>query len=115
MAHMIAWLGLGDDIASFVSQDVSEELIRQQPGSRLIQLHLCAEPVVETRALKNEDTSLATVTAFKADFPLQARVTMGGQSWLLDVNAIYRMEGMAAQETRQLTFDFNVNNAQEIR
>jgi hypothetical protein len=49
-AHMIAWLGRGDDFRKFVTNDIELELYSQTPGAQLLSIKCNEEPELRTMA-----------------------------------------------------------------
>lgn len=108
-AHMIEWLGLGKDYKSFVPKDIENELLKQQPDSKLIKLECKAEPELLTKVLAQSNTDeKAIVTMFSVTFPIEATINLGGSTWVLSIKQNYVIKNMEMPDNRQLTQNFNI-------
>lgn len=111
-AHMIEWLGLGEDYRKFVVADIESELYKQQPGSQLLKLQCMDEPELLTSALPQDgDKSKAILTRFSTTFPLEATVNLGGEIWVLSIDQNYYVENLNIPNGRELTQNFTVKDS----
>lgn len=114
-SHMLVWLGRGPDAALFVARDVELELVEQQPGSRLVSIELLAEPELVTKAVAEDGTSMATVSALTASFPLRVHaVDSTGAKWRLMVTFTYVATGLESRDARKLQQEFGVTEAHAL-
>ena len=108
--HMMAWIRRGTDFPAFVVSDVAEELCAQDAEARLLSLTLTSKPVIETKLRQSPvDPAHGIVTAVAITLPIQLQVVSGvGDTWMLEVAAVYRAAHMDVPDEFSLNFDFNV-------
>lgn len=112
-AHMIEWLRRGEAQA-FVVADASEEITRQQPGSRLLKVDLVAAPDCQTQGVADPATNVMATSRFTAIFPLVlTAVDADGQLWRLSVRASYDMTAMDTAQPR-LQYHFTIDGAAPV-
>jgi hypothetical protein len=89
-AHMLAWLGKGDDCRRFVVNDIEDGLYQQAPGGQVLEVSCNDKPEITTATQANDNAETAPVTGFRVIFPLTVRVrTPQGAIWKLDVQHSY--------------------------
>ena len=113
--HMIEWLGKGKNYKEFLTADVYEELIKQQPGSVLMSLECTGTPEYETAALpEQENSSKAIVHRFMVSFPLLVTVkSSNNEVWVLTVKHVYEASNLHIPNERKLLQHFNVLSAKQ--
>jgi hypothetical protein len=88
-AHMLAWLGKGEDSRQFVVSDIEDGIYRQAPDSQVLEVRCNDKPELTTAVQSDNGDSRATVDGFRVTFPLTVRVKTPGAVWKLDVQHSY--------------------------
>jgi len=106
--HMIVWLGRGDNVASFVCDDVEAEIQRQTPDAVVESVTLKSEPDLQTSAKPTGQQGEAVVTGLQATFPVAVVVRRAdGARWQLSVDLRYILSNVS-ETNRELRLDFQV-------
>jgi hypothetical protein len=88
-AHMLAWLGKGEDSRQFVVNDIEDGIYRQAPGGQVLEVRCNHRPELTTTVQAQDGGSNATGGGFRVTFPLTVRVKTPGAVWKLDVQHSY--------------------------
>jgi len=115
-AHMIAWLGRGDDIDQWVVRDAEAEILRQTPDARVESVHLNSSPAIEAKAIPLEsDETKQQIDGVRVRFSLDMRIARGdGTNWRLIGVVAYERDHITSQQAQQLKLDFNVVSGEQL-
>lgn len=103
-------LGRGNDYPNFIAQDITIELIKQDPESKLISA-TCKSEVelgVKFADVIVDGTAQQSLDYLEASFPLELVVFNGEENWILDTVLQYQVDGLSSQEIPTLTKHFKV-------
>lgn len=116
-AHMIAWLGRGDDFRRFVPNDIEDELYRQTPDAQVLDVECLSEPELTTDATQDKATQVTTVTDLVAAFPVKVRVRVAdGSIWIIKIRHGYEARNIHLRDGRRtlrLNFDILESTLEE--
>lgn len=115
-AHMISWLGRGNNFRQFVTNDVEGELYAQTPGAQLLSI-TCKGPLqIETNAAPQGVGQGTVATDISITFPLALRIKMPDEMlWKLDVEHSYDAANIHLKDGRRsLTQHFTVVGHEQV-
>lgn len=108
-AHMIAWLGKGQEFRRFVTNDLEAELYRQTPGAQLLSVKCNARPELRTKAIQAAPGQGAIVTDVCVTFLVTVEVRASdGALWFVDIRHNYEASDIHRRGLRKLRLNFGV-------
>ncbi|WP_102798351.1 hypothetical protein [Bowmanella denitrificans] len=106
--EIVHLLGRGETPAQFVPADVQTELNRQHQGSELKSIRCTDAPELKASTAVEEGTEKQILTSLSMTFPVEATVSINGQTVSLKIDQQYLAENLDQAEGRKVTQKFIV-------